>query len=827
MPIGNPEEFVARLRLEYTEEGLERLVSGTRTAEKSFRQAHENAAKFEKGMYSLSNTVKGAGQSLQSLGNFFNAANLSLKSGTDIAYKYNQAMVATFSQFQKYGMSLKQYTDKIDNIRSTYKTTYEEAIRLTSGFEKSFNVVAPERMEMVLDSIAKTVGKDTQAMEAFLGSITAVTAQNPLLEKMLENVSGNNEEIRKFTTGLYLSGSITSAQLKSFEELRNAQNRGGADRSGFNKMQNSNMAVRQIQNTYETGLKKAGDDVLNITKSTVDFVGEWDKKLVSILHRYTEIAAVAGGLSGATSAVLNTLQSAANVRTLIAGGGSNRAVGNAIASGAEMMGLGGLSRLGMGAARLGSKALRFAGPVGLAVTAGLEAHNAAKEIDRYIQNDYGTDEINDSLYMHTFGNYKKDGSSLQQYGPSPEAAKHQEKIRAEKAKQVQIDDELRVKNELIVNTYVRQQALVDSTTQLLNTQLEYYGRTGANVDNLVANATKDLDAAEAAARARLAQIHAFNTDDDPMTKKMIQEIEGKLLDISNKRAEIAEKNVKLNEPMIEMKRSEISLTERQIGLADSAGMGLRAQVGVRKQLMDQISQEIQLQQVQLSKAQKGLQEAIASGDKNKEYKMRMEILRIEGDITGEMQKQAEVSKSMREGWIGAISAMTEGAGVFSRIVISQNARLGNLQFAGPDRLKTLTGGGVMGGRTQSARWTPGGFTEGAAGSYEKGVLDQYGITGNGSIQDMARGMMKWQQNVGSQMSPASAALVGPQGTSEVTTAVSEGFKKALSENGSKDSAAVVFTKDQIEEMKKDWIQTFANILKEAETATIKKINSGR
>lgn len=292
---------------------------------------------------------------------------------------------------------------------------------------------------------------------------------------------------------------------------------------------------------------------------------------------------------------------------------------------------------------------------------------------------------------------------------------------------------------------------------------------------------------------------------------------------------------KINQPRIDTIEKEIGLREAQVALADSAGMGLKAQVGARKEVLQLINQEIPLVDQQISNfqalAQAAREEAQNSTGQKKEEAQAKErqyinqILEQEQKRTGLIQKQADISKTMREGWIGAISAMTTGAGVFSRITIDQSKRLGNLQFAAPDRIKTLAGGGLRGGRRESAQWTPGGFREGEAGDYEKGVLGQYGLNSSSSLQGMAASVMNYQQNVGSKMSPAAATFgVGPQGTSEVTDAIKEGFK-SVGESGP--NKKFIIEEKEMQDIKKTFIEAFVKIGKEIEAETIKRISSGR
>lgn len=784
-------EAVAKITvlLEHDPARAKSLIDNIDKLEGSFRKAHEGAIKFEKGMNAISSIFRSTSGVLNSFGSFFNAANLSLKSGAELAYKYNQAVVSTFSQFQKYNISLKDYKSNIDNIRSTYKTTYDEAIKLSAGFEKSFNVLGPEKMDSVLNSIAKTVGKDASSMESFLQGITAITGQNPALEKMLENVQGNAKAIEDYVDGLMASGQIGMSQYKQFLEMTSAKNRQPEDRTGFNEMQDKNLAFRQVQNIYETAAKDAGDKVLSVNKAIVDSVGEWSSGLSKVLEAYIGIQAVLSNLGGMTSGIFNILDNLAALKIL----GAGKVVGGA----ASVAGGVGRAALGLGAGTLGVGALA-AGSVAFAGYEGI----------KYARHDYTTQEGIDAAGK---GAYTKNGSSYVQFAGDSNAkakmeaykARHPEaekvsvaekKITSELGKQEQSKLKLVQEGYTIQKDLERQKTLIESSNQLLSAQALFYGQAGSgSVGGNLKKVREQLDQQEATYKAKLANLQARGGLDDPLKLKEYQDTQREILNIQKQRVEITETFVKENQSQIEQQERLVSLSESQISLQDSAGMGLRAQVGARKMLMDQLSKEISLIGIQVSKSEEQMavlqEQKKATTDPEKlrdiEYQIYTQnklLLENRTKQTQTMQKQAEVSKSMREGWISAISAMTTGAGVFTRIVISQEKNLGNLTFAQPDKIKALRMGGTTGGRTSSAQWTPGGFREGSAGGFEKDVLSQYGVNPYNTIQQTVNAMMEYQEKKGSKMSPAAATFgVGPQGTGEVTSQIKDGVKNFMDE----------------------------------------------
>jgi hypothetical protein len=423
-------------------------------------------------------------------------------------------------------------------------------------------------------------------------------------------------------------------------------------------------------------------------------------------------------------------------------------------------------------------------------------------------------------------------ATMKQQESAAKILETQKQLSTEDQKALNAKLQLVQKQALLVQGLERQKTLLEASNQLMTSQAAVFGRTGeGNLGGSLAAMNAQLDERGRGLRDRMENLQAQGGLDDPEKLAQYKKLEAELLDLNKQRVDVAAMYVKQNQPQLDQQKLAVSLMESQVALADSAGTGLRAQVGARQQIVQQLNQELVLLSQQLTRAEEQRAIAVDSGDKYKAFEMESEILRIKQEQTAAVQKQAEVTKSMREGWISAISAMTSGAGVFTRIVIDQNKRLGNLQFAGPDRIKSLRGGGTIGGRRDSAQWTPGGFNEGAAGAYEKGVLGQYGLGTNNGLQGMANSVMQYQQNIGSRMSPAAAAAgVGPQGTAELTTAVTEGFVNAMEKaNKGKTNGSPKFLLDQndIDTLRKSWVDMLKDVLKEVKTETIREIQSGR
>lgn len=209
------------------------------------------------------------------------------------------------------------------------------------------------------------------------------------------------------------------------------------------------------------------------------------------------------------------------------------------------------------------------------------------------------------------------------------------------------------------------------------------------------------------------------------------EIQRQIKDIEAQRATIGLSVLKVKEPALEQVKLETQLLETQVNLANAYGFGLRATVQMQMQQVSSIEEQKNLirGQIQDLAVQREIDLKTAKTKEEfdrAEFNYKNEVLKKQNELTAATAKQAEITKSLREGYISAIAAMTTGAGVFTRIVMSQEKRLGNLVFGSPNKIRALRAGSELEGRREFGRIGAGYLTEGSAGEAEKATLSQYG-----------------------------------------------------------------------------------------------------
>jgi len=181
----------------------------------------------------------------------------------------------------------------------------------------------------------------------------------------------------------------------------------------------------------------------------------------------------------------------------------------------------------------------------------------------------------------------------------------------------------------------------------------------------------------------------------------------------------------------------VSLARSELELMDSVASGIGASASARaaaaaeqgkvvQALEEQIAGTRNLQQaeeIRLEQAKQALATAQAEGNQEKIADAQREIgLRAAAiqsaeqkivDTTakrnGALKTQLELTKQIREGYLDALSAMSEGAGVFAEIIVDQSKNLGTLLRTAKDMPTSLRTGSNTGSGAGISQFTAGGL----------------------------------------------------------------------------------------------------------------------
>jgi len=238
-----------------------------------------------------------------------------------------------------------------------------------------------------------------------------------------------------------------------------------------------------------------------------------------------------------------------------------------------------------------------------------------------------------------------------------------------------------------------------------------------------------------------------------------------------------------------------SLMATQVSLADNLAMGVGASAQMRFEQVDALQREIEIMREQQSmliqREQQVAEELRARGASEEDvraaiYQAQTQRLEIEDKILQKQQQQASVTRVIRDGWVSAISAMMTGNGMFTKIVIDQNKRVGTMMSATENATTGLRTGFAGRGFTESQRYTPGGIS----GSND-GVTDAWGnamttgnplsgFNGGKNAADVAKAWSQWQESIGRNMGTSAAGAGNVRyGTSELLERINDSVQRPV------------------------------------------------
>lgn len=251
-----------------------------------------------------------------------------------------------------------------------------------------------------------------------------------------------------------------------------------------------------------------------------------------------------------------------------------------------------------------------------------------------------------------------------------------------------------------------------------------------------------------------------------------------------------------------MQEVEVSQIEANISLADNLAMGVAASAQQRMAAVREISDVINSKRAEqlilekqigdAQKRQESFAAAAATGDKKAiqelaqakadEFQHVLRYKEINVENTRLIQKQAELTRVLRDGWVNAINSMNNGVGMFTKIKIDRETRLGTLMSRAPKPVVGLATGFAGPGRRESVGYSalaPGVLTNpdnagrafGAGSDAWANAIDKRTplgmLGGNGGMIDpdqAASGVGLWQELIGKNLSTATAgAAAAPFG----------------------------------------------------------------
>ena len=157
---------------------------------------------------------------------------------------------------------------------------------------------------------------------------------------------------------------------------------------------------------------------------------------------------------------------------------------------------------------------------------------------------------------------------------------------------------------------------------------------------------------------------------------------------------------------LDMAKSMSSQAELQVQLADNLAIGFTASAEQRMISARAVEREIGLMQEQKEALE---QQMAISNDPDARLKFATEIMNKENEITQAKIKQANILKTIRDGYVSAINAMTIGTGLIGKFIIDQNKNVGiGIKYLGV--MQSMTAGGMGHGADSRGARSASGFS---------------------------------------------------------------------------------------------------------------------
>jgi hypothetical protein len=807
-------EYIYKLKLQLEIEGLDESGNAFDKWKNKLEAAEAKTGKWGKVLgeatsllHNMQRVSAAAVGAVDALGRNFGAAGISTEKAKDILKEYNAEVIQVSASFAKYGVRVDQFQKYVDNLRTSYKLTYAESIKLASSIEKGLNYTKPQAFAKSLDMMMKGFSNNIDAVNSFKDALENLIDTRPELEKLY--AAGEFGKVDESLDALVAAGKIRIKDIKGIKDglegIKRAQ-LGGTEQAAINRLYEPIARDKTVQQAFEKGMKDSAQNIYDFQEA-IGITTKNMEKLSGVISKIVQGATNVNAASNAAGSVLGTVgdiggsiyavsksakytkaaykyatKGAAKAATKIGVKAGAKFLGKAALKAIPIAGLGvaayfAKDRLAQGdykgAAWEAASGIASLIPViGTAASLSLDAGLAARDIMN----------ANEKAGVKGAGEYKPEaaaaGGGSVQTGGGGEG-------RAGLAVDVQKrSDALKI----VTALYEQQSKYAESITASLGKSGNFNAAISLSASQINTNLKLRADLITIIAE----QEQVLAKTSLPEQRKELEEgilaNKNKLLDLANKELENRKNIVNVNAPYIEQLSKQISLQESQISLLDSAGMGLKAQASARQQVVQMLRQEVAMEK---DREQRGIQQKtqllqemeVATGDQRIKiqegiYEQDNLILEARQKQVQATQKQADIVKSLREGYISAIQAMTSGAGVFTRIVLKQDQGLGTLAAMRRDGLNALTTGGIGGGRTSSGRFGIGGFTEGEAGAYERGVLSKIGVSAANSLQQNVSSMMNYAQRASAGMSGAMASYgQGPLGSGAFAGASSSGMTR--------------------------------------------------
>lgn len=272
-------------------------------------------------------------------------------------------------------------------------------------------------------------------------------------------------------------------------------------------------------------------------------------------------------------------------------------------------------------------------------------------------------------------------------------------------------------NQKILNVYQGRIALSQAEKSVMQAQASLGDSSGIGAAQGYANRLKVMESINQQVTVQREKLERINDllkqPENKNNLQLIQEqkqVQSELVGLQKEQLDTIRSISSVNQLNLELTQAGVSQAEAMVSLADSAGLGIKASAEMRWRVVDALKEEQKVQQDIAAVALKQERDQRAALDKMKVSGKASaeEIAEAEGRVKAAsterikaqttllqlQQKQNEAVRAMRDNYVSAIAAMTTGAGIFNKIVVSQEQNFGGFLATAKGATQSLTSGGI-------------------------------------------------------------------------------------------------------------------------------------
>jgi len=653
----------------------------------------------------------------------------------DVLKKYNLLLIKSSSASLQFGISMTKLTNNFKDMQKSLKLTKTEVLELWDAYTKKMPDISLGGHKKLMENIKQVTGSDKEAMAEMFNTLTGIIDKYPYLQSAMENLDDSSKERLKNALAMgQHRKEFDKEQIRAINKLIG----GGKQLSKEDKKKNDELQkqvesfqkfkihAEKIALTLGAALAPALEKISQLfedNKKKIQTLFGWIEKVISFVVKHPLISlGLAGGLKiGVTGLGMKAASMASGVGASAAGGAVAGGIGKVLGSAASAL--------------VAHPAILAAIITATAAIAGtLWINKKMKEAEGF---ENQTDRMKFMMeHSPTQGEGRTEASFkeayIKKYGlPAANVffAKRRDQEKANLAKRAAGKKSEATPEGELEKAQRRLDAIsevIQSGTQNIDTLMKQMQITG-NIDinklmgeqqKTVTNLNKEFEYTQILlndAKDTLVKQQVILNDENS-TLEQIKAAEQELVssqDQINKYEAIGlgitEKIYNVNKSLTDVLQTKVKLAQidsdlahAMVQLADNYAISVGASVKLRMQAyqadqahLNTLKQE--LASIQARMAQYGRGDALLAEEKQK----HLEILNIQ-------QKMASTVKSVRDGWVSAISAMNTGAGTFSKIVFTQTENTAGALRAAKGAMELSRVSGAFEGGRRSSRLSAGG-----------------------------------------------------------------------------------------------------------------------